>query len=142
MNKIKIHENKLKNSEISFITGAGGTTHTVNGKIELEIKIGGLKFRQIFYVIQDLCHPLILGTDFMKKQKACIDWGTKTLYLQEFSTYVNIINVSNGLARVSKTITVQPNGFANIPIKLSRTQKNHTDGQYTKAARNRKVSCN
>lgn len=109
MNKIKIHENKLKNSEISFITGAGGTTHTVNGKIELEIKIGGLKFRQIFYVIQDLCHPLILGTDFMKKQKACIDWGTKALYLQEFSTYVNIINVSNGLARVSKAITVQPN---------------------------------
>lgn len=62
----------------------------------------------------------------MEKQKACIDWSTKTLYLQEFSTYVNIINVSNGLARVSKTITVQPNGFANIPIKLSRTQKNHT----------------
>ena len=126
LNKIKIHEDKLKNSEISFITGAGGTAHTVNGKIELELKIGGLKFNQIFYVIQDLCKSLILGTDFMEKQKACIDWDTKTLYLQEFSTYVNIINVSNGLARVSKTITVQPNGFANIPIKLSRTQKNHT----------------
>lgn len=126
LNKIKINENKLKNSEISFITGAGGTAHTVYGKIELELKIGGLKFKQMFYVIQDLCKSLILGTDFMEKQKACIDWGTKTLYLQEFSTYVNIINVSNGLARVSKTITVQPNGFANIPIKLSRTQKNHT----------------
>lgn len=32
LNKIKIHENKLQNSEISFITGAGGTAHTVNGK--------------------------------------------------------------------------------------------------------------
>lgn len=55
-----------------------------------------------------------------EKQKACIGWGTKTLYLQECSTYVNIIDVSNGLARVSKTITVQQNGFANIPIKLSK----------------------
>lgn len=122
MTKIKIHEKKLKNSEISFITGAGGTAHKVNGKIELELKIGGLKFKQIFYVIQDLCHSLILGTDLMKQQRACIDWGTRTLFLQEFSTFVNIINVNKGLARISKTMYIEPNCIVNIPVKLSRTK--------------------
>lgn len=90
-------------------------------KIELHIKIGGLKLSQTFHVIQDLCHP-----DFMKQQKTCIDCGTRTLYLREFSTHVNIINVNNGLARVSKTMVIEPHCLANIPMKLSRTKRNET----------------
>lgn len=66
--KIQTSKNKLKQSELSFITGAGGTAHQVDGKIELHIKIGGLKLSQTFHVIQDLCHLLIWGTDFMKQQ--------------------------------------------------------------------------
>lgn len=92
----------------------------------MHIKIGGLRLSQTFHVIQDLCHPLILGTDFMKPQKACIDCGTRTLYLQEFSTHVNIINVNNGLARVSKTMLIEPHCLVNITIKLSRTKQNET----------------
>lgn len=126
LKRIQKHTDKLQNSAISFITGAGGTAHNVNGKIDLKIKIANLNLVQTFYVIQDLCQPIILGTYFMEKQKACIDWGTKSLYLQECSTHVNLMNIGQGVARVVKTVNIPPNCFANIPVKILRTEINET----------------
>lgn len=126
LKRIQKRTDTLQNSAISFITGAGGTAHNVNGKIDLKIKIADLNLVQTFYVIQDLCQPIILGTDFMEKQKACIDWGTRSLYLQEGSTHVNLINIGQGVARVVKTVNIPPNCFANIPVKISRTETNET----------------
>jgi hypothetical protein len=54
-NKLKNVSNKIKRSDISKITGAGGASHQVNGKLEIQIKIAGLNLEHTFYVIDDLC---------------------------------------------------------------------------------------
>ena len=41
--KLNIPRKEFFPSEISFITGAGGSNHSVRGKVKLPIKIGGLK---------------------------------------------------------------------------------------------------
>lgn len=69
MKRIQKRTDTLQNSAISFITGAGGTAHNVNGKIDLKIKIADLNLVQTFYVIQDVCQPIILGTDFMENKR-------------------------------------------------------------------------
>ena len=125
-NKLKIERKQIRHSEISNITGAGGASHPVRGKMEIQIKIAGLKFKHTFYIIEDLCQSVILGADFLKQQKACLDWGSKTLHLQEFSTSINVINFKMGLARTKKSLVIPPNSMANIPVKLSRTKHKST----------------
>lgn len=63
---------KIRNLDIAFITAAGGSSHQVEGKVELEIKVGGLNISHTFYIIDNLCRSVILGTDFMKQQICCI----------------------------------------------------------------------
>ena len=114
---------KIRNSDIAFITVAGGSSHQVEGKVDLEIKVGGLI---ISHIIDNLCRSVILGTDFMKQQNACLDWRTHMLYLQDFSTHVGIIKVDYGFARMSRSLLIQPGSVVNVPVKLSRTNKNTT----------------
>ena len=71
---------KIRNSDIAFITAAGGSSHQVEGKVDLEIKVGGLNISHTFYIIDNLSRSVILGTDFMKQQNACLDRRTHMLY--------------------------------------------------------------
>ena len=62
----------------------------------------------------------------MKQQNASLDWIKHMLYLQDFPTHVSIIKVDYGFARMSKSLLIQPGSVVNVPVKLSRTNKNTT----------------
>jgi hypothetical protein len=48
----------------------------------------------------------ILGTDFLQKNEACLDWQNNTLSLRQNTVNANIIHISQGFARVSKTTDI------------------------------------
>jgi uncharacterized protein (DUF486 family) len=49
-----------------------------------------------------------------------------TLSLRQNTVNVNIIHISQGFARVSKTTDIPPNSIQNIKIRLSKTKSNET----------------
>ena len=69
---------------------------------------------------------MILGTDFLQKNEACLDWQNNTLSLRQNTVNVNIIHISQRFARVSKTTDIPPNSIQNIKIRLSKTKSNET----------------
>jgi hypothetical protein len=64
----------LKTPKVPHIIGAGGATHPIQGQIDLQFSIGGLLLSQTFYVIPTFRQSMILGTDFLQKNEACLDW--------------------------------------------------------------------
>ena len=65
---------------------------------------------------------MILGTDFLQKNEACLDWQKNTLSLKQNTVNVNIIQIAQGFARVSKTTDIPPNSIQNIKICLSKVK--------------------
>ena len=116
----------LKTPKVLHIIGAGGATHPIQGQIDLQFSIGGLLLSQTFYVIPAFRQSMILGTDFLQKNEACLDWQNNTLSLRQNTVNVNIIHMSQGFARVSKTTDIPPNSIQNIKIRLSKTKSNET----------------
>lgn len=47
----------------------------------LDFQIGGATLSHKFYFIPALGHPMILGTDFCKKNHVCLNWNSNTLSL-------------------------------------------------------------
>ena len=124
--KTKFANKSLLSSEIKHIVGAGGATYPVKGKLELNFKIGGLLLSQIFYIIPALRHSMILGTDFCKEKSVCLNWNNQTLSLIKDSVTINVIKVTPGYARVSKTTSIQPNTMKNIGVRLSKALPQQT----------------
>ena len=116
----------LKTPKVPHIIGAGGATHPIQGQIDLQFSIGSLLLSQTFYVIPALRQSMILGTDFLQKNEARLDWQNNTLSLRQNTVNVNIIHISQGFARVSKTTDIPPNSIQNIKIRLSKTKSNET----------------
>ncbi|VDH98642.1 Hypothetical predicted protein [Mytilus galloprovincialis] len=114
----------LEKPKITKIEGAGGAKHQVTGQITVEFSINKFSFTQTFYVIPALRQSMILGTDFLAKNRACIDWETNSLFLKDRSININFTEQPPGYARVSVKTVLSPNSVRNVPVKLSRTNKN------------------
>ena len=55
------------------VTGMGGKSHTMTDRVVLSVHISGYCFQQDFHVLEGH-HALILGMDFLTKQRAIIDF--------------------------------------------------------------------
>lgn len=64
----------IKNCSLKTITGVGGTHHSVQGFVNLDVNFGGLTIGYPFYIVKDLHHSLILGHDFMERHNVNIDY--------------------------------------------------------------------
>ena len=69
---------------------------------------------------------MILGRNFFQRNEACFDWQNNTLSLRQHTDNFNIINISQGFARVSKTTDIPPISIQTINIRLSKTKSNET----------------
>jgi hypothetical protein len=69
---------------------------------------------------------MILGTDCLQRNEACLEWQNNTQSLRQNTVNINIINISQGFARVSKTTDIPPNSIKNIKIRLLKTKSNET----------------
>ncbi|CAG2226067.1 Transposon Ty3-G Gag-Pol polyprotein,Transposon Ty3-I Gag-Pol polyprotein [Mytilus edulis] len=116
--------NRLLQSDIKQIVGAGGATYPVKGQIKLKFKIGGVILSQNFYIIPALRHSMILGTDFCKEKSVCLNWNTNKLSLIKDSVTINVVRVTPGFARVYRKSTIPPNTIMNVCVRLSQALPN------------------
>ena len=98
LGKTSLNHGQLKPSDISTIVGVGNTHHKVLGTLDIDVAIGGAKFSQIFYVIDQLYHPVILGQDFLSKHNAKIDFSKNLLSLQEGIVVANLQTPTDSVA--------------------------------------------
>ncbi len=58
---------------LTEVIGVGGEKHPVLGVISLGINVGNLLISHSFYVFKHIHHPLILGLDFLDKNRVIVD---------------------------------------------------------------------
>lgn len=81
-------QERIKQSQnVQTLRTAGG--HIINpiGEIEVIVKFGNSKETCKTLIIEDLPKPLILGTTFLKNNKAMIDFGESMVHLKETSIH-------------------------------------------------------
>ena len=65
------------------ISQADGSQMEIEGKIWCPIKVGGVQAKHTLYVAPELCTELILGEDWLKARKACLEFEPAKLILGE-----------------------------------------------------------
>ena len=98
---------KLQRTDVS-LQSANGSSIKVLGSIDLDFKIAGIKLKHEFIVVTDLNRNIILGRDFLMKNKVRIYCDLHKLKLQ--NAYVpleNDVHIS-AISRLNKTITLKP----------------------------------
>ena len=63
------------------ISQADGSQMEIEGKIRCPIKVGGVQASHTLYVAPELCTELILGEDWLKARKACLEFEPAKLIL-------------------------------------------------------------
>lgn len=71
-------KSRLREADIE-ITQADGAPLVIKGMARLPVRIGKLRSTQIFYVTPNLCTEAILGEDWLRSQKARIEFNPTVL---------------------------------------------------------------
>ena len=93
-------------------TVANNTVVSPLGTTTIHFKLGNKDCSARFYVMKDISSPVILGREFLRAHKACINFGDNTL---EVSPSVNLTNPSK--------IRLRPNEICLIKAKLKKNLK-------------------
>ncbi|CAF2217884.1 unnamed protein product [Rotaria magnacalcarata] len=112
-------ENVKRNHSVKNITAAAinvsgiGGNAKVYGKINLEVNIdNSIKVPQSFIIVEELANELLLGADFIRRNKFIIDMENNKLLKHEKSgentTKVNVIELNGTEIRLSDTIDLKP----------------------------------
>lgn len=124
---------KLCNSNHKNIVGVGGKKVQVLGKVELPLKVAALSIHQEFLVIPGANSPeLILGENFLADQKACINYATGTVSLQEGLVQTRLLPVSTLKTRACFVRTVDDIVLGGrseliVPVKVSVKRNARTE---------------
>ncbi|KAJ8315285.1 hypothetical protein KUTeg_007435, partial [Tegillarca granosa] len=118
----------IKPSSTGDAIGAGGELHQIIGEIDLPVTIGDLVFNQVFHVFPKLYQSLILGVDFMTKNRVVLDLEKKTIVFPDKSNkeQVHLFDIETGLVRVRESVTVPPNSHGDIKIRISNLKHDQT----------------
>ncbi|CAF4380805.1 unnamed protein product, partial [Rotaria magnacalcarata] len=102
--------NLITKAEIN-VTGIGGNAK-VHGKINLELNIGkNIKVCHPFVIVDELANELLLGADFIRKNKLIIDMSNNKLVKNSNNIEVKgnfQVNATNNIIK-SKTILINKN---------------------------------
>ena len=61
--------------------GANGLPLKVMGQVNIDVSLGRFRAAHTFIVVKDLTFECILGVDFLRSNKAVMDFRTNTLHL-------------------------------------------------------------
>ena len=73
---------ELQSSDLEYVLGVSGTPVKVMGTTEIPLTICKLQLIQKFYIFEKFRQPIILGVDFLVKQKAKVNFENYTLEIQ------------------------------------------------------------
>ena len=93
------------------ISQVDGSQMKIEGKIRCPIKVGGVQASHTLYVAPELCTELIVGEDWLKARKACLEFEPAKLILGE-------IEVPLGKQEKDKLIVVAKEDIQIPPRKV------------------------
>ncbi|KAL5479658.1 hypothetical protein EMCRGX_G023210 [Ephydatia muelleri] len=91
--------------------GANGLSLKVMGQVNIGVSLGRFRAAHTFIVVKDLTFECILGVDFLRSNKAVMDFRTNTLHLENESVMVPTQEETSS------------NGKNSIKSMLRRTQR-------------------
>ena len=68
--RLGLQKKDLSKSDIKYIRGAGGGTHTILWQILLPIRVADVELMQRFYVIDQVGYNCLFGIDFLQQNKS------------------------------------------------------------------------
>ena len=135
-----IYRRSFKNVEIepssyTNIVGVCGEVHRVLGQVTLPFRLDGVVLEHTFQLFEKLHHPLILGMDFLRQNKAKIDLEQGTVSFKtsksskstagedEEPTVCHISMGQNtktciGLVRTVSSVVIEPQAECTLPVKI------------------------
>jgi predicted aspartyl protease len=119
-------ENKIVECSVKKVLGVGGKETTVLGATTLPIKIEGLLLYQQFLVIPGSNKPeIIIGENFLKEQKAILDYETGVLTLQGGlvsckTMPTKCLHERVSLVRTTTELIIDGKSECIIPVKVSK----------------------
>ena len=110
----------LSKSDIKYIRGAGGGTHTILGQILLPIRVADVELTHRFYVIDQLGYNCLFGIDFLQQNKVQISYENNTVTINHMNKQVaiNMISEPNSKARLRENSTIPPGTIRTVAIHL------------------------
>ena len=115
----------IETPDFPIIRGVNGNMIKVFGKVTLPLQIGRLELHQDFHILDEIQIPVILGRDFLKVQKATLDFSNQKLTLQggmtevslndAFESEENSIKLANNVKIPARTIAVVKVSIKNRP---------------------------
>lgn len=120
-NRLGVSHQKLDRQDPKFLFGANGAEIRIIGKVQLSIKLNGLCIPFDFLVAHNLRQDMLLGTDFLSKSNALIDYTNNTVTFYDNLVQVNILETrANIVARLRSACTLPPRSETFVPVVLSK----------------------
>lgn len=103
-----------------------GTNMKIIGKVIVPVTISRLTLTQTFYVFEKLNQCVILGRDFLKEQKAWIDFDNDIIEIQGGIVVAKMFSSpqKSGLARLVNRISIPPQSVAVAKVKSKGQNSN------------------
>ena len=114
-------------SQLKAVTTADGKSHRVAGSVELDISLDKVRRRVLLYVVPDLIHKLVLGSDFYTLFGLKLDFLTFSFELQNTSSssIVKDVEVSRvGAMDTSSELVTNSNPLISTDFDVERSRKN------------------
>ena len=115
----------LKAASLTHVLGVGGEHIKVLGKLQIPVKISGLKFQYQFHILEKLHHSLILGADFLRDKECVVDLGQGKLHLQNFLA-VAAVSLGNSAAKTDKPICIPARSEIEICVSVPKSLHKQT----------------
>ena len=113
-------EYDLEQSDVHAAQTVDGSHMKILGKINIPITICRLSLTQTFYIFKKLNQSVILGRDFLKEQKAHVDYERDIIEIQGGLVTAQMFSSphKSGLARLINRISIPPQSATVAKVKV------------------------
>ena len=113
-------EYDMEQSDVHAAQTVDGSHMKILGKISIPVTICRLTLTQTFYIFKKLNQSVILGRDFLKEQKAHVDYDQDTLQIQGGLVIAQMFSSphKSGLARLINRISIPPQSATVAKVKV------------------------
>ena len=113
--------NRPRLQPVEGATSVTGQSLNIKGKAYLPFKIGGQSFNSDFYIIEGIIQSMIIGSDFLEKTGARLDYERRTISIDKLvvllQEHVNQKDTSCSLVQISQNTILFPNEARTLECK-------------------------
>jgi len=111
-------------SPCTLVAASGQNLRTI-GRVEVNMQIKGLTMPSTFVVVEGLCTNLLLGTDFLSKNHAFINYKDHSVSFYDglLISPLHAFNSISNCATIKQTACIAAYSEAIIPVQLPQTYR-------------------